>query len=240
MAWEFHFRSSFAGATEVGVYHAGCGGAPWQDTRPNCWVGKIDGNPGGGQNSVYVPSPWVVDFGAWLQVMKDGLNEVKNIAVALASEGDDLDADYDVLAGAFAISRDEVKAQVELQRLQSPELLRDVMNPNLDAAAKAVGKTAEDIKNIAKGMGFDNEGGDPNSAWGFVSDKTYQNLIHDNNDQFNGGWGWSVFTNPGSRGPLWGANHAFINQGHLIYWVDVSDLPLMKDPQPPGLWLPKR
>ena len=72
MSWEFHFRNFTQREMWVGAYHLGCGGVPWHDGRPKCWEQTIPHNPQGGSTSVYVPSPWVVDFAQWFQVIIDG------------------------------------------------------------------------------------------------------------------------------------------------------------------------
>lgn len=210
--WEFHFRNFDSESQFFGVYHMGCGGAPWKMGRPGCWACTPANNPTGGDNSVYVPADFVVHFGAWLQVIIDVLKEIEDLAVAIASEGEDEDAFVEAASDAFNLSQDVIKAQAESSGAELSTLMSRSQQA-FAASAQAIGQTPERITQIAQSMGL--QGG-----WGFIAGDAYQKMITNDNDEINEGYGWSLLQAPGVGHPIaYLCNHAFINQGHLIlYW----------------------
>lgn len=216
MNWEFHLRNFDDVSQWFGIYHAGCGGAPWHDGRPRCWDVTITNNPTGGQNSVYVPSSFVVDFAQWFKVIEDGIEEVAAIGMVIASEGEDEEAWKDAVSDAFNIGRDVVDAAVT----NSTSSLQTLMANSAAAmatSAAAVGFTVDQITSLGNAMGL--------TSFGFIAGDAYRNLIVNDNDTINDGYGWTILraANSGSAPVDWQCNHAFINQGHLIISWDSTD-----------------
>lgn len=208
--WQFHFRNFDNEAQWFGVYHMGCGEAPWHDGRPRCWSCEPNNNPGGGQNSVYVPSSWVVDFAQWFKVVLDGIEEIGDIAMVIVSEGEDADAWKDAVSTAFNIDQDAVTAALTNSNADIDTLIAK-SKAAFAASAAAIGQTPEHITQIANEMGF--------TSFGFIAGQTYQNLIHDDNDNINDGYGWTILRSSPNGDVDHILNHAFIDQGHLIvYW----------------------
>jgi len=85
--WQFHFRNFDPGEQWFGVYHAGCGGTPLHDGRPNCWGQYIPQNPQGGDSSVYQPRDYIIDFSAWFSVIVEGLASAVNLGIFVGSGG---------------------------------------------------------------------------------------------------------------------------------------------------------
>ena len=214
--WEFHFRNFDNAETWWGVYHAGCGEVPWHDGRPGCYKETVNYCPTGGDpHGVYVPSDWVVNFNAWFKLIVDGLKEVANIAIYIASEGEDVDALEDIIKGAFDVDKDVVSAAISDHKLNSEDL-QNLLQENFKKACSDVRLTEQQVISMAQGMGF------PESGWGFITDTLYQSKIRDDNDM-NGDSGWTVFCqSPYSSGTdnMYIANHAFIYNGKLHYAWD--------------------
>jgi hypothetical protein len=217
--WEFHFRDlNTNGQDWFGVYHAGCGGTPWHEGRPKCWDCTIENNPTGGDSSVYVPASFVVNFGAWFQVILAGLTEVANIGMAIASEGEDA---ADAISGAFDVASDVVKAEMAAAQMNDEDLTT-LLNQNFNNACAAAGRTPAEITAYAAQLGLTN--------WAFISGSTYTSLIHDDNSTVNGGYGWTILHSPPGEPVNYLVQAAFVAQGHLIFLWDPSNLG--------GLWTP--
>ncbi|WP_235217030.1 hypothetical protein, partial [Archangium violaceum] len=73
--WQFHMRSfDQSTGTWFGVAHAGCGEVGHRHCGvPGCWNCTVHNNPTGGQASEYSPSDWVINFGAWFNLIVDGI-----------------------------------------------------------------------------------------------------------------------------------------------------------------------
>lgn len=214
MNWQFHFRNfDQQGQVWFGVYHLGCAEVPWHDGRPKCWHNKITYNPTGGNNSVYAPSSFAVNFGDWFKVIVDGLKEVENICMIVASEGTDEDAWVDAVTGIFDITEDTVTAALAQNNIQLSDLIA-MSNKAFAQSAAAVGKSPQEIINIANEMGL---GGS-----GFIAGSTYDSLIRQNNNTINNGNGWTILANSGTGNHI--ANHAFVNNGHMCYYWNSNDL----------------
>ncbi len=210
MNWQFHFRNFDNQPQWFGVYHAGCGGAPWHTDRPRCWDCQPTNNPTGGENSVYVPSSWVVDFAQWFKVVLDAIEEIGDIALVIVTEGDDVDAWKDAVSTAFNIGQDVVDAALTNSNADINNLIAN-SNALFEKAAASIGKTTDEVKQIGNQMGLTN--------FGFIAGQTYQNLIYNDNDDINDGWGWTMLRSAPNGDVDHILNHAFIDQGHLvIYW----------------------
>jgi len=221
--WEFHFRNFDSEPHYFGVYHSGCGGAPWKMGRPNCWYCQPTNNPDGGDNSVYVPSDFIAHYGAWLQVIIDVIKEISDLAAAVASEGEDADAWVDAVSDAFQMEQDIVKAQLANSGVEL-ETLMERSQAVLEASAQAIGQTAESITQIANNMGL-------GSGWAFVAGDAYQKMITNDNDEINEGYGWSILKSEIIGQPITAlCNHAFISEGHLILYWNSQDST--------GFWVP--
>lgn len=211
--WELHFRNFDNQEQWFGAYHAGCGGAPWHTGRPRCWDCTIINNPGGGENSVYVPSNWVVNFGAWFQVLVQGLEEAVNIGLFIAEDGEDAD---EVIQGAFDVEKDVVDALMEQYQLNNEDL-QTLLSENFNAACAAIGQNPQTVINYAQQMGFGSSG------WGLITAGDYQANVYNDNET-NGGYGWTILRAPPSGSVSHIANAAFIQNGHLIYMWDSNNL----------------
>jgi hypothetical protein len=64
------------------------------------------------------------------------------------------------------------------------------------------------------------------SGWGLITAADYQSRIYNDNSTLNGGYGWTILRAPPSRTASvdYIANHAFIQNGHLIYAWDSKQL----------------
>jgi hypothetical protein len=210
MNWEFHFRNFDTQAQWFGVYHEGCGGAPWHTGRPRCWDCTITNNPTGGDNSVYVPAGFVVDFEQWFKVILDGIEEVGDILMVVASEGEDVDAWKDAVSTAFNISTDAVTAALTNSNTDLATLMANSQNA-FERSAASINRTTDEILQIGAEMGL--------SGFGFIAGPTYQGMIFNDNDTYNDNAGWTMLRSDPNGSVDHILNHAFIDQGHLvIYW----------------------
>ena len=210
--WEFHMRNFDNTVNWFGIYHAGCGGAPWHDGVPRCWDTNIRDNPGGGDASVYVPANFVVEFGQWFKLIVAVLKEIANIGIAIASDGEDLSK---VISGAFGIAEDAVAAEEHKVGVDLSHLSANA-KAAFDASCSAIGRTPAEIKAIAVRMGL--------SDFGFLAGDAYTKAIFDDNNDINDGHGWVVLRAPQNDSVSHIANAAFVNQGHLIYYWNSDDL----------------
>jgi hypothetical protein len=217
--WEFEFRNFDAGEQWFGVYHAGCGGAPWHTGRPRCWDQYIPTNPTGGSSSNYKPSSWVVDFGAWLDVILEGLKAIVNVAVFIGSDGENMKALVKAFSDVFKVESDIIQAEIESRKLSSEDLQK-ALQENLQSACSAIGQTPASVAALAQGMGLGASG------WGLITATDYQNRIYNDNSTINGGYGWTILRAPpsGKASVDYIANHAFIQNGHMIYAWDSKQL----------------
>jgi hypothetical protein len=216
--WEFGFWNFDLETQWFGVYHAGCGGAPWHEGRPNCWGQYIPNNLPSGGYSVYEPSPWVVDFGAWLDVILEGLQTAINVAIFVASDGEDMKALSKAFSDAFKVGSDVIQAEIEERKLNAENLQR-LLKENFASACSAIGQSQEYVFGVAQNLGFEPSG------WGIITASDYQNRIN-NNSTINGGSGWTILrSGPDATDHVdYIANHAFIQDGHLIYVWDSRNL----------------
>ena len=213
MSWEFHFRNFTQREMWVGAYHLGCGGVPWHDGRPKCWEQTIPHNPQGGSNSVYVPSPWVVDFAQWFQVIIDGLKLIEDVALFIGSEGEDEDALIDALKDLFNVSEDIIKAEAAKANVNLNELAKNA-KASLEKTCASIGVSPDKVLQIESQLGLG-----PN--WFFLAGDSYLKNIHADSGPVVDGYGWSVFeaeVNSPSVDRI--ANHAFVEKGHLIQVID--------------------
>jgi hypothetical protein len=210
--WQFHMRNFDNTEQWFGIYHAGCGGVPWHEGRPKCWDVRITNNPTGGENSVYVPANFVVEFSQWFKVIVDVLKEIENIGVAIASDGEDLSS---VISGAFGVAKDVVEAEAHNIGADLNALSKNAAEA-FEASCKSIGRSSDEVKTIAANMGL--------SQYGFLAGDAYLKAIHDNNDTINDGHGWTVLRAPSHKKVSQFANAAFVNQGHLVYYWNSNDL----------------
>jgi hypothetical protein len=160
---------------------------------------------------VYCPADWVINFGAWFQVLVDSIEEAADIGMAIASGGEDVDAIADALEGAFDVARDVVKAEIKQHRLNTEDLSK-ALHENFNKACAAIGKTPEEVRDYANRMNLGDN-------WGFISAQAYRNKVYSDNS-INGGHGWVVLYAYNGYSVSKAANHAFIQNGHLIYMWD--------------------
>ncbi|MGK7889889.1 MAG: hypothetical protein AB4042_11185 [Leptolyngbyaceae cyanobacterium] len=153
----------------------------------------------------------MINFGAWFQVIVDSIEEAANIGLAIASEGEDEEAIEDAIEGAFDVARDVIKAEKKQHRLNTEDLGK-ALHENFNKACYSIGKTPEEVRSYARRMGLGDN-------WGFISGKTYQEKIY-NDNRINGDHGWVVLYANNGDGVSQAANHAFIQNGHLIYMWD--------------------
>lgn len=216
-SWQFHFRNFDTAEQWFGVYHAGCGGAPWHEGRPKCWDCSITDNPTGGDSSVYVPAKFVVNFDQWFKVIIDGIEEVGDILMVIASEGEDADAWKEAISKAFGIGQDIVDAAVTNSGVDLDTLMQQSQK-QFATAASSIGKTTDEILQIGAGMGISN--------FGFLAGQSYVSMIHDDNTTINDNYGWTILrSGPDTRDKVDHIlNHAFIDQGHLIIYWNSNDM----------------
>jgi hypothetical protein len=218
--WEFHFRNFDPGEDWFGVYHAGCSGLgeDWHDGRPNCWGAYLPYNPTGGPYSdgnslsVYQPASFVVNFDAWADALLAGLEAIAQFAIYVGSEGENAEALNQAIADAFNVGADVVKAKFGGT---SSDTLQNALRQNFLQACQAINTNEPTVTNFANDMGL-------TSGWALMSGTWYQLAIRVDNPTYNNNMGWSVFRAPPSTtsSPNYIANHAFLNQGHLIYCWD--------------------
>jgi hypothetical protein len=137
--WEFHFRNFDPAEQWFGVYHAGCGGAPWHTGRPRCWDCTIPTNILGGDNSVYVPSSWVVDFGQWISIIMDGLDAIVELGLVIGTGGADMPSLVALCADAFNIDQAVVQTEIANQGITAADLSQAISQNFANACAPIAG-----------------------------------------------------------------------------------------------------
>jgi hypothetical protein len=218
MGWEFHFRNFSQQPQTFGVFHAGCAGGDVHTGRSRCWQKVIPNNPTGGDDSVYAPSGWVVDFGDWLSVMKDVGELFADIAIYIGSEGDDEDALVDAISDATSLSADIIQAKLAESQYDAAALIQ-LASQNLEQTCQQIGQSTQQVVSYMEQMGFGSSG------WGLIAGPSYQKNIY-NDSQIVNGWGWTVLTHDGPNSVHWQhiANHAFIQNGHIIQMYDPNNV----------------
>lgn len=213
--WEFHFRNFDNHENWFGVYHRGCGMAPWHERRPRCWDVELPHNPGGGHSSVYVPASFVVKGTQWVKLILDSIKEVGEIGLAIASEGEDLQG---AISGALEVAKDVVEA-VSHDVGHDLDELQKKMEESFQASCRAVGKSPAEVRGIARRMGL-------GSDFGFIAGKAFKTYIHDDNEETNDNGGFTFL-----RAPKAGRSRvdhkctaAFMHRGGLILYWDSNDL----------------
>ena len=213
MGWQFHFRNFSPSKRYFGVYHMGCGDAPWHTGRPRCWETLVDTNPTGGDNSVYVPSDWVVDFAQWFQVVEDISKILGDIGIFVISDGDDVDALSNAISAATTLPQDVIAAKIASSQYSTAELTA-MASQGLDNACQQIGLTQAQAVSYMEQMGFGSSG------WGLIAGDTYQAKIYNDSELVNG-YGWTVLTcDVSSKSWEHIANHAFVQNGHMIQMFD--------------------
>ncbi len=213
--WQFHFRNFDNHENWFGVYHIGCGMAPWHEQRPRCWDVELSHNPRGGQHSVYVPASFVVKGSKWVKLILDSIKEVGEIGLAIASEGEDLKG---AISGALEITKDVVEA-VSHDVGHDLEVLQHKMEASFEASCRAVGKSKAEVRAIARQLGLD-------SDFGFIAGKAFKEYIHDNNRETNGNAGFTLLRAPraGRSKVDYKCTAAFMHRGGLILYWNSNDL----------------
>jgi len=211
--WEFHFRNFNPETNWFGVYHFGCGGAPWHDGRARCWSVDIPTNPTGGHSSVYVPSTFIVKEMQWIKVILDSIKELGEIGLAVASEGEDLSG---AISGALDVAKDVVDA-VSHDIGHDLDELQKIAEQSFANSCAAVGKSPDQVRAIANQLGL-------GSKFGFLAGDAYQKYIRNNNSLTNDDAGFSIMRAPSDAGVDHACTAAFIHQGHLVLYWNSSDL----------------
>jgi hypothetical protein len=211
--FQFHLRNFNARNMRIGVYHAGCGGAPWHDDRPNCWGVEIPNNPTGGANSVYVPDSWVTNFADWMNVIVDAVKLVGDLAIFIESEGEDAEALAEAIADISDITKDAALAEADRTGVNLEALAQQV-KANFAQVCQNAGLTPEQVTSIADRLALD-------GSWAFIAGDTYIRNFHDDGQPITDQYGWSVFMSEANAQNMERiANHAFIHKGHIIQVVD--------------------
>ena len=214
--WQFHMRNFDSSERWFGFYHAGCAGTPWREGRPKCWGTSIQANPTGGDDSVYVPSDWVIHLNEWVKVVIDACKLASNIGMALMKEEAGIGDLYKITAGVIGVTEDVLKAELADHSDADIKALENYANEAFNYHCNAINRDPEDVQNIASQMGLTN--------YGFLSGDSYNHLVVSANNYTNDGHGWSVLSRqhhhhtPDKR-----ANAAFVSEGHLIYYWKSDD-----------------
>jgi hypothetical protein len=158
----------------------------------------------------------VVNFDAWGDAILEGLESVAQFAIYVGSEGENAQALNNAIADAFNVGADVVKAK--FGNVSAADL-QNSLTENFQQACQAINVPQDWAISFAEGMGL-------STGWGLITGSDYQKMIHDDNKQINDGKGWSVFRAPphATSAPDYIANHAYIQQGHLIYMWDRNTL----------------
>ena len=233
-AWQFHLRncdtasqSQPAHANWLGVYHSVCASANYTPDIPKrgCCFGRYleEPNPQGGEDSVYVPGPIVLDPGLILKDLVAALSSAADMFVFIASEGDDVEAFNNSIQTALNLSAKVVSQQLGADTPAKVAKLIAQLQKNLVSAAAAVNMTPEAIMSTAASLGLQP------GTWGFIAGTDYNTRIQNYGagQSYYSNVGWTVVraTNSVSAKPDYIANAAFMTQGSLIYWWDRWLLP---------------
>jgi len=218
--WQFHFRNfrNNNDKMKIRCHHAGCAMTKWHDGRPCCWKGNVSYSPtgNGATEDVYAPSGFVVNFGDWWPLIKDGLKLIKDIGVYFVPPKKPSEM-RQILADIFALEVDIIKEVIEEDGMTD-----DDFNELMESAQKSFEQTCtnnnmkpERVKEIARQMGLaDNE-------WALLAGKDYWDNIHgtgDGGSPIVGEHGWSMFRGPDGDRKI--ATACFLHKGHFIYAVD--------------------
>jgi hypothetical protein len=235
-AWQFHLRNCDtasqtqpAHANWFGVYHSVCASVNYTPDIPKrgcCWgVYLEEPNPQGGESSVYVPGPVVLNPGLILQDLVQALTSAADMLVFIASEGDDVTAFNNSIQAALNLSASAVSQQISSAgnpNVIVPGLIAQLQK-NLENAAAAVNMTPENIISYAGTLGLQP------GTWGFIAGADYNTRIQNYGagQSYDSNVGWTVVraTNSVSAKPDYIANAAFMTQGTLIYLWDRWLLP---------------
>lgn len=211
--WEFHFRNFDSHTNWYGVYHFGCGGAPWHDGRARCWEVDIPTNPTGGHASVYVPSTFIVKEMQWIKVILDSIKELGEIGLAIASEGEDLAG---AISGALDIAKDVVEA-VSHDIGHDLDELQKFADQSFAASCQAVHKTPDQVRAIAAQLGLGKQ-------FGFLAGEAFQKYIRLDNAQTNDGLGFSIMRAPSDASVNYACTAVFMHKGSVVLYWNSNDL----------------
>lgn len=216
--WQFHFRVFHQGGVPIRVHHAGCAMTKWHDGRPCCWKpGAIAYGPAGqASGDVYVPSGFVVRFGDWWPLIKDGLMLIKDMAMlCIPPYSTSAYETKKFMADVFGLTVDVIQESLENDGMTDAELSELIQN-----AEASFDKTCRDnhmdpgrVRDIANQMNL-------GPKWALLAGRDYWNNIHNSSD-IVGQHGWSIFRGPdGDRRICKGC---FIHSGHFILPVGWKD-----------------
>lgn len=233
--FEFHFRNFAYKTLYMNVQHAGCGGTPWHENRPRCWRNKIGYCPQGlsGGGAVYAPSGYVINWGLWWDVIKDGLQLIWDVGMLFVpgpqgkpdyipdppkDKDDGLEDALGIFGDVFALTSDTIaaiKGDEQMTQEEYDQMIAKGQAAVGDSAA-SVGITEDQVYWLAEQMQLGDK-------WAFCAGNAYAKYIRDNNSESNSNHGWSVFRSNenGSKckHALKRAKACFIHKGHLIYPV---------------------
>ncbi|WP_043411227.1 hypothetical protein, partial [Archangium violaceum] len=136
--------------------------------------------------------------------------EAIDLGIVIATDGEDEDAVEDAISGAFGIAKDAVQAAIAQQQVNVLDLGK-ALSENFNKACRDIGMDPKVVNQLAQEMGF------APGTYGLISASEYQAKIYQDNDDINGGHGWVVTRAADGEKVSHYANHAFINNGHLIY-----------------------
>jgi hypothetical protein len=183
MAWEFHFRNFESTDKTVSVHAMGCAMTPWRDGRPKCWEHGVKARSVA-SGAVYVPSNFVVHFHEILTVFVDVVKISADVALFVASEGEDVGALVDAIADTLDLTKDVVKASLDkLTPAEQAALLKQA-RASLEQSCAKIHVDPAEIEKLARDMHLQ-----PN--WAFIAGDGYRKYIHDNSD-LNLDHGWTV------------------------------------------------
>lgn len=234
--FEFHFRNFGDEKVMVNVQHSGCAKTPWHENRPGCWRSEIAPYTSAGLSSgglVYAPSKFVINFGMWWEVIKDGISLIYDVAMLFVpgpnhppefdhkppkDPEDGLEDALGIFGDVMALGGDTIKAIKDSEPIMTKDEYDAWIEKGQDAipqAAKAAGITEEQVYELALAMNLGDK-------WAFLAGDTYFKYIRNNNNESNKGHGWSVFKSMGGskcKHYMRSAKACFIHKGHLIYPV---------------------
>lgn len=232
--FQLHFRNFGDEKVLINVHHVGGVICPWHEGRACCWRQEIPANTSKGLSSggcVYVPGGFVIHFGKWWEVIKDGIGLIYDVAM-LFVPGPDPPANFDhkvpddpkdgiedalgIFGDVMGLTTDTIKALTDNEPIMSQEDYDEWIKKGQQAipqAAAAAGITEQQVYELADEM----ELGD---KWAFLAGDTYFEFIRDNNKETNKKNGWSVMKSMGGskcKHNMRAAKACFIHKGHLIY-----------------------
>lgn len=220
--WQFHFRVFHQQGVVIRCHHAGCGMTKWHDGRPCCWKpGTVAYGPtGSASNDVYCPSNFVVRFGDWWPLIKDGLRLLKDVTMMCIPPyppGPKEIKNY--MGDVFGLYVDVIKEVLDDDGMTDAELQE--LFSNVEASFE---KTCQDnnmdpsrVKQIANQMNLGNN-------WALLAGRDYWDNIHgtgQGGSPIVGDHGWSMFRGPDGDRRI--AKACFLHKGHFIYPVGWKD-----------------